>query len=1477
MAIISINKDIDLKPVDVDYAHQVNWQTAMTLADRQALEQDSIYGKWILTKFEWNNKEIHVASIYAPTCVTKPGTVGIGSHIARKGFWNFLSSKWTHHEHLIVGGDTNNIPDLAFDKRRLKPRISPEVIEDMQPYYNFLHSNDLVDTYLEQYDPSLGPVVMTHKSSKATSESRLDRWFHSTPLSDFAWIDLCTHASTNVPPPPFQTDHYPIELTLHMPDKSKMMAHGKIWRLNTALYKQKSHIDHVANILLEQYLHSIENGDAIRAFETFKRQSREYLKKQQDTRHKQLKQIREEAHRALQPNSIATPEEQNKAELDLKQANKYKLQGDFIRSKCDDISDASQMTKFHFMKIKIRNARDTVSELQDELGFTHTTQKSMEKVANTYWAKVMAKKVTDNDHLQTVMNKIDRVLPPESVAALNKHDKELISLDAIKDAILASALNKSPGIDGLPNEFYEALIEQHNGILLHLLQDVFVQSKRENKLPPTMRKIAMKLIYKYDHEEGKKYPKNYRPISLLSCDYKILSRILQASLGPHMKHLLDPDQFCAPNKEIGELILFLSANIDYCEHTKQQATLAFLDFAKAFDSVNHDFIFSIMKQMGIPESFIQWTKLGFIDTQASVILNGFLSEPFPLTGGGRQGDNLFPLLFTLVVQGLNALIKSSGATGVKCFNSQTFIKQYADDTTLFVGEDSDWAKYQRAIYIFCKASGMEINWDKSYALQLGAWNTMPPHNPSQHCHPDLKFIPDGQEERVLGVKLGTNIDPANAALQLTSKLERVLNSKLRHCGNQIGDTITVNSLVLSIPIYTMRLQFYPKHVCKEADKLAKKFIRGTGYLIRDSQRYATTRDGALVTLINMTRLAITLQAKWFYRILHATTLKETPIFTPFWLHYLPQILRKYNCMSLDHLIMSSTNFQAITLRPNNKIIPPFLHQCLLNYCTIGFTRKLTSTFEEYMNQPLFLNQNIINPQTLEPWTRNSFPNISLYKLYRVADLFMDFNIDRYTLDPEINSLQHPSVMAHLLNTKFARATRIPMITLDTWLTLIESIPDEWMDTVTQGNQGPPIPLEFYILPNYDFPHSLTKGDIYQYLHDGRLQYYSFPNPDTDGVIYKNGRPKHPGQRDRAHIYNDIPFPHLNTLRRITAYPINKDKTEYQIITHTLPDYKNSQTFNHNILLGQYTHIQYPNLPYSELAKKWRTSTSKIHPRTQVFLTHITNLGLAPTPDKGLTDIMKSIRNSLIPPKHKELLWKFINQGLYVGKVANEYQVNIKSVNPTNTPIITPPFCIYTHLAQNTVIEASYQWIFWESTQAQLIWKHVTQILLAIGRPLNIKSPYQIPLILIPNLSTTPTLLELTAQSIIILAMYTLYTAEYKLTRQYQTQQLNDIDKLRKWPRTVLSFFVEDLQTLIQLAPFLQYEINKRSQIPNKQGKLIRQHTLRKLAFTPKPYITTNNLTEEHIHIYNQFWCTRTALAVIKQNSLHFLHFHHYPP
>lgn len=69
------------------------------------------------------------------------------------------------------------------------------------------------------------------------------------------------------------------------------------------------------------------------------------------------------------------------------------------------------MTKFHFMKVKNRNSRDAVTELQDENGAIFTSQKMMEKVANRYWARIMAKKTVHQEHMQTVIAKINRVLP----------------------------------------------------------------------------------------------------------------------------------------------------------------------------------------------------------------------------------------------------------------------------------------------------------------------------------------------------------------------------------------------------------------------------------------------------------------------------------------------------------------------------------------------------------------------------------------------------------------------------------------------------------------------------------------------------------------------------------------------------------------------------------------------------------------------------------------------------------------------------------------------------------------------------------------------------------------------------------------------------------------------------------------------------------------------------------------------------------
>ncbi len=79
-------------------------------------------------------------------------------------------------------------------------------------------------------------------------------------------------------------------------------------------------------------------------------------------------------------------------------------------------------------------------------------------------------------------------------------------------------------------------------------------------------------------------------------------------------------------------------------------------------------------------------------------------------------------------------------------------------------------------------------------------------------------------------------------------------------------------------------------------------------------------------------------------------------------------------------------------------------------------------------------------------------------------------------------------------------------------------------------------------------------------------------------------------------------------------------------------------------------------------------------RNQDYINRITAIGFPFNPQVGLRDVMRSINNSLIPPEHKQMLWLFINQSLYTGSVAHNYQTKKKHVDPTLTNIIVPPTC-----------------------------------------------------------------------------------------------------------------------------------------------------------------------------------------------------------
>ena len=83
--------------------------------------------------------------------------------------------------------------------------------------------------------------------------------------------------------------------------------------------------------------------------------------------------------------------------------------------------------------------------------------------------------------------------------------------------------------------------------------------------------------------------------------------------------------------------------IDLIELAKKEnldAAFIFLDQEKAFDRVDHDFLYRTMSAFGIGDTFIQWVMQIYSTAVTRVKLNGFLTGPIPLMRGVRQGDHL---------------------------------------------------------------------------------------------------------------------------------------------------------------------------------------------------------------------------------------------------------------------------------------------------------------------------------------------------------------------------------------------------------------------------------------------------------------------------------------------------------------------------------------------------------------------------------------------------------------------------------------------------------------------------------------------------------------------------------------------------------------------------------------------------------------------------------------------------------------------
>jgi len=412
--------------------------------------------------------------------------------------------------------------------------------------------------------------------------------------------------------------------------------------------------------------------------------------------------------------------------------------------------------------IKRQKAR-TVTQIYDQEGTLHTSSADILRSFAAYMRQKYDHIPIDDESIRRMVDCGTKKILTAAHVAL----EEPITKDELLHAIRKGKTNKAPGRDGICLAFFTRTWDLTKRDMLTLMNNLYIDGILTNNQKHGILVCIPKTAHPTRIEE-------YRPLTLLNTDYKLLARIIANRLRPWIPHVLQPIQFCGLQENtVFEAVITVRDAVAYVNTTRTPLCAVTIVFKEAFDKISHSYLFAILKEYGFSEQFQQRIRRMYDNATSTIQINGHRSGPIPIRSSVRQGCPMSMLLYALCLNPLLCTLENK-LTGLRIERRgpKTAVVAYADDVTLFVTSPDDVTVMQDALRCYEAASGTKVNIGKSKAIAIGPWDTSV----------RIMDIPYYTETRILGFHLMTTVNAS--AIRSWSKMTDRIRAQARDAFNR---------------------------------------------------------------------------------------------------------------------------------------------------------------------------------------------------------------------------------------------------------------------------------------------------------------------------------------------------------------------------------------------------------------------------------------------------------------------------------------------------------------------------------------------------------------------------------------------------------------------------------------------------------------------------------------------------------------------